>query len=141
MRARCAVPIALLVLSCAASAADAPANPAPVVPAKPWHLLASTSVAVTPPDAAAPQHHEMRLSSARGSFARIRLEVDGAPVTLDHLIVTFAHGSTQQVDLHKTLESGGVTADIALQGSDRVIRKVDFWYATKQFAHVRLYGQ
>ena len=130
------------MLSCAASAADAPPpSPAPPpAPAKPWHLLASTSVTVTPPDSA-PQHHEMRLSSARGSFARIRLEVDGAPVTLDHLIVTFAHGSTQQVDLHKTLESGGVTADIALQGSDRVIRKVDFWYATKQFAHVRLYGQ
>jgi len=106
-----------------------------------WHLLASTSVTVTPPDAA-PLHHEMFLpSGARGSFARVRLEVDGAPVTLDRLVLTFAHGSTQNVDLHKSLESGGVTADIALQGSDRVIRKVDFWYTTKKFAHVRLYGQ
>jgi hypothetical protein len=128
-------------LSCAASAADAPPpNPAPPPPAKPWHLLASTSVTVTPPDAA-PQHHEMRLPSARGSFAHIRLAVAGAAVTLDRLVVTFAHGSTQSVDVHKTIKSGGVTADIALQGSDHVIRQVDFWYATKQFAQVRLYGQ
>jgi len=127
--ARWAVGIALLVLSCAAGAAGV------------WHLLASASVKVTPPDAVAPQHHELWLSSARGPFDRIRLEVDGAPVTLDHLVVTFAHGSTQRVDLQKTLASGAVTADIALQGTDHVIRKVDFWYATKQFAHVRLYGQ
>ena len=133
MCARSAVTIALLVLACAAGTSAA---------ADVWQLLASTSVSVTPPDAAAPEHHEMHLSSApaRGSFARIRLEVDGT-VTLDRLVVTFAHGSTQNVELNKTLESGGVTADIALQGDDHVIRKVDFWYAAKQFAHVRLYGQ
>jgi hypothetical protein len=107
-----------------------------------WHLLASTSVAATPADAKTPQHDEIRLPSARGPFAGLRLQVDGGTVTLDRLVVTFAHGSTRVVDLKgKTLESGGLTPEVAVTGNDRVIRRVDFWYRAPKFAIVRLYAR
>ena len=132
LSARCAAPIALLlVLSGTAAGAT-----------EVWRLLASTSVTVTPPNAPAPQRHTLHLpSAARGPFAAVRLAVDGAPVKLDHVVVTFAHGTTQRVDLNKTIDAGGVTSDIVVQGSDHVVRQVDFWYAATKFAHVRLYGR
>jgi hypothetical protein len=107
-----------------------------------WHLLASTSVTTTPANAKAPQHDEIRLPSARGPFVSLRLQIDGGTVTLDRLIVTFAHGSTRTVDLKgKTLESGGLTPEVPVTGNDRVIRRVDFWYRAPKFATVRLYAR
>jgi hypothetical protein len=131
LRARRFIPIALLlVLSGAAALA-----------AEDWHLLGSTSVTTTPQGATA-LHDEIRLASAaRGSFADIRLAVDGATVVLDRVVVTFAHGSTQRVDLHKTLKSGGTTSVIALKGNDHVIRKVEFWYNARNFATVSLHAR
>lgn len=107
-----------------------------------WHLLASTSVAVTPADAKAPQHDEIRLPSARGPFVSLRLQVDGGTVVLDRYVVTFAHGSTRAVDLKgKALESGGATPELHLTGNDHVIRRIDFWYRAPKFATVHLYAR
>jgi len=107
-----------------------------------WQLLGSTSVTATPADAKAPQHEEIRLPSARGSFVSLRLQVDGGAVTLDRLVVTFAHGSHRAVDLKgKTLQSGGFTPEVAITGNDHVIRKVDIWYRAPKFATVRVYAR
>ena len=107
-----------------------------------WHLLASTSVTATPADAKAAQHEEIRLPSARGSFVSLRLQVDGGPVALDRLVVTFAHGSHRAVDLKgKTLDSGGFTPEVPVTGNDHVIRKVDIWYRAPKFANVRVYAR
>jgi hypothetical protein len=107
-----------------------------------WHLLASTSVTATPADAKAPQHEEIRLPSARGPFASLRLQVDGAPVALDRLVVTFAHGSHRTIDLKgKLLDSGSFTPAVPVTGNDRVIRKVDIWYRAPRFATVRVYAR
>ena len=106
-----------------------------------WHSLGTTSVKATPPDAP-PREAEIRLISARGPFATIRLEVYDGTVTLDHLVVTFAHGSTQSVDLKKTkFESGSLTPETPLIGNDHVIRKVTFWYNAPKFANIRLYAR
>jgi hypothetical protein len=131
LRVQRLIPTALLLVFIGATpyAADA------------WQLLASTSVAATAHDAK-PQHDEIRLPSARGSFASLRLQVDGGAVTLDRFVVTFAHGSTRAVDLKgKTLEPGGVTPETQITGNDRVIRKVDIWYRAPKFATVRLYAR
>jgi hypothetical protein len=107
-----------------------------------WHLLASTSVTATPVGAKATQHEEIRLPSARGSFVSLRLQVDGGPVALDRLVVTFAHGSHRTVDLKgKTLDSGDFTPEVPVTGNDHVIRKVDIWYRAPKFANVRLYAR
>jgi hypothetical protein len=107
-----------------------------------WQLLGSTSVVATPADAKAPQHEEIRLPSARGSFVSVRLGVDGGPVALDHFVVTFAHGSKRTVDLKgKRFEPGAFTPEVAVTGNDHVIRKVDIWYRAPKFATVRVYAR
>jgi len=106
-----------------------------------WHSLGTTSVKATPPEAK-PQEAEIRLMSARGPFTTIRLEVYDGTVTLDRLVITYAHGSTQSVDLKNAkFESGALTPETALIGNDHVIRKVTFWYSAPKFANVRLYAR
>jgi hypothetical protein len=131
LRVQGLIPTALFLLLAAATA----------YAAEVWHMLASTSVAATPSAATAPLHEEIRLPSARGPFVSLRLEVDGGPVALDRLVVTFAHGSKKAVDLKgKTLKSGDFTPEVAVTGNDHVIRKVDIWYRAPKFATVRLYA-
>ena len=106
-----------------------------------WHSLGTTSVKATPPGAK-PQEAEIRLMSARGPFTTIRLEVYDGTVTLDRVVVTFAHGTTQSLDLKSTkFESGSLTPEAQLTGNDHVIRKVTFWYNAPKFANVRLYAR
>ena len=107
-----------------------------------WHLLGSTSVAATPADATASQHEELRLPSARGPFVSLRLRADGGIVRLDRVVITYAHGGKQSVDLKKkVLQPAGFTAEIPVTGKDHVIRKIDFWYRAPKFANVRLYAR
>ena len=88
-----------------------------------------------------PQQADIRPMSARGPFASIRLNAFDGTVTLDHVVITFAHGSMQRVDMKKKLESGAFTPVIELTGDDRVIRKVTFGYTAPKFANVRLYAR
>lgn len=88
-----------------------------------------------------PQQAEIRLMSARGPFTSIRLNAYDGAVTLDHVVITFAHGSMQRVDVKKTIESGAFTPVIELTGDDHVIRKVTFGYAAPKFTNVRLYAR
>jgi hypothetical protein len=127
---RCSSIAALLVLVAATAGA-----------AVVWHSLGTVSVKATPVDAK-PQAAEIRLMSARGPFTTVRLEVYDGSVTLDRLVVTFAHGSTQSADLqNKTFEPGSLTPELQLTGNDHVIRKVTFWYNAPKFANVRLYAR
>ena len=103
-----------------------------------WHTLGTTSVNETPADAA--QRAEIRLMSARGPITNIRMQVLDGTVTLERIVVTFAHGSTQTVDLNKKLDAGAFTRDIEVTGNDHVIRKVAFLYTAPKFANVHLYG-
>jgi hypothetical protein len=124
------ISIALFLVVSAAAAGDA------VV----WHSLGTTSVTATPLHSK-PQQAEIRLMSARGPFASIRLNAYDGTVMLDHVVITFAHGSTQRVGLRKKIESGAFTPVIRLTGDDRVIRTVAFGYTAPKFANVRLYAR
>jgi hypothetical protein len=107
-----------------------------------WHLLGSTSVAASPADATASEHEELRLPSARGPFVSLRLQADSGIVRLDRVVITYAHGGKQSVDLKKkVLQPAGFTAEIRVNGNDHVIRKIDFWYRAPKFANVRLYAR
>ena len=105
-----------------------------------WHALGTTSVTATPLHSK-PQLAEIRLMSARGPFTSIRLTALDGTVKLDHVVITFAHGSTQRVDVKKTIEAGAFTPAIQLTGEDHVIRTVTLGYTAPKFANVRLYAR
>lgn len=81
---------------------------------------------------------------ARGTFKRIKIMVNRHAVDFHRVLVHFANGRDQEVDLRATIPAGGQSRAVDLRGRERVIRSVEFWYDARtvrgQRAVVLLYG-
>lgn len=91
-------------------------------------------------------HDSIVVSGARGDFSAIKLRVERAAVHFVSVKVHFANGETQNVELRAVVPAGGESRVIDIEGSDRVIRRVEFWYETQTARHgrratVRLLGR
>lgn len=90
-------------------------------------------------------HDRIVVTAARGDFRRIKLTVHRAPVDFHRVVVRYANGGNQEIELRSTIRAGGETRAIDLRGGDRVIRSVDFWYDARTIrgrrAVVRLLGR
>lgn len=88
---------------------------------------------------------EIRVTAREGRFRQIQLRVRVAAVTFRDVKVHFGDGSVQDVELRRTIPAGGETRAIDLEGGNRVIEKVVFWYNTRparrKQATVRLFGR
>jgi len=113
------------------------ASPYPVQRA--WTLLGERTVT----DRA--DHDVINVSGKKGNFRQIKLTVHRASVDFRHVVVHFGNGDDQTVDMKNTIAAGGETRTIDLEGSDRVIKSVEFWYDANtrrgRRAAVRLYGK
>lgn len=90
-------------------------------------------------------HDTIHVTGVRGDFRRIRLRVSNVSVDFHRVVVHYANGESDNVELRGRVPSGGYTRIVDLRGSDRVIHRVDFWYDTRGLAGrhgiVTLYGQ
>ena len=90
-------------------------------------------------------HDTLDVTAMRGDFRRIRIGVSRAPVRFSRVVLTYGNGNKQEIPIRALIKAGGQTRVIDLQGNERVIRKVDFWYESaslrKQKALVTLYGR
>ncbi len=88
---------------------------------------------------------EIAVTVKEGTFRQIRFEVKRRQVTFRDMKVHFANGDVQDVELRRQIPAGGQTRVIDLEGKDRVISKVVFWYNTSRVrgrrAVVELWGQ
>ncbi len=89
-------------------------------------------------------HDQITVTAARGDFRRIKLTVQRASVDFHRVVVHYGNGADQTIALRNTIPAGGETRAIDLEGRDRVIRSVEFWYdantARGRRAQVRLLG-
>lgn len=88
-------------------------------------------------------HDVIAVTAERGAFTRIRLTVQRASVDFRRVVIHYANGADEDVELRNTVPAGGETRAIDLKGGDRVIRSVEFWYANMgrgRTAVVRLFG-
>jgi len=81
----------------------------------------------------------------RGRFRRIQIRVEHAPIEFYRVVVRYANGRSEEVNVRQRIPAGGQTRAIDLRGDDRAIDSVDFFYArgrwgTWQRPRVRLYG-
>ena len=72
------------------------------------------------------------VTGAKGSYTSIKLFVDKAPVEFVDIKIHFANGSFQDVKIRKKIPAGGETRVIDIDGKNRVIQKVTFWYKTSR---------
>ena len=89
-------------------------------------------------------HDEILVTGFEGKFSALKVKVLQGKLSMHKMIVHFRNGGTQDVDLRNTFKSGTHSRVIKLDGDDRVIRKVDFWYETtnhSKTAEVQLWGK
>src|SRR6185295_12196506 len=73
-------------------------------------------------------HDVVPVTAKRGEFRAIRLDVMLHAVDFHRVVVHFGNGDDQKVELRATIPAGGSSRVIDLDGADRVIKSIEFWY-------------
>ncbi len=89
----------------------------------PWVYLGQTTVN------GQSDHDRIGIGRTEGRFQSIQLRVAGAPVEFQRVVVQFANGSKEEVDLRNRIAAGGQTRAIDLRGNDRAISGVEFHFS------------
>lgn len=106
----------------------------------PWVLLGQRQVT----DRA--DHDTIGVTGARGDFRSIRIDVSRHAVDFHRVLIHFGNGGDQEVQMRHTIPAGGSSREIDIEGGDRVIRSIEFWYDAKTIgrggrATVRVMGR
>ena len=122
----------LVVLVCAVSALGAQSGR--------WELIGERTVT----DRA--DHDTVKVGAAKGDFTAIRIEVRRRAVNFKRVVIHFRNGDDQKVELRDTIAANGESRVIDIDGKDRVIRAIDFWYDAQSLgrggqATVRVLGR
>ena len=122
----------MVVLVCAVSAVDAQSGR--------WELLGSRTVT----DRA--DHDTVKVGGAKGDFTAIKLEVQRRAVEFRRVVIHFRNGDDQKVELREKIGANGESRVIDIEGRDRVIRSIEFWYDAQSLtrggqATVRVLGR
>jgi hypothetical protein len=109
------------------------------VSAQGWTLLGSRTVTDRV------DHDTIVVSAARGDFTGVKLAVGGSAVQFYRVVVHFANGGAQELEMRSLIRAGGETRVIDLRGDERFIRSIDFWYEARSLgpkgAVVRAFGR
>jgi len=103
-----------------------------------WELLGTRSVTDK-------VDHDSIPAAGKGTFRSIKIVVEGRAVQFRDVKVHFGNGDVQDVALRNVIPAGGESRVIDIEGRDRVIRNVEFWYDAQSIlgkkATVKLYGR
>ena len=107
--------------------------------AKGWVYLGEAHV-----DGAA-DHDKITVGRSEGRFRALQIKVDRAPIEFRNVVVHYANGTSEEVQVRQKIRAGGSTRDIDLKGRDRAIDSVEIWYERANYGsrrpRVRLYGR
>jgi hypothetical protein len=71
------------------------------------------------------------VGGGKGNFTAVKFEVQRHAVDFHRVVIHFRNGDDQKVDMRDTIRAGGESRAIDVEGRDRVIRSIDFWYDAK----------
>lgn len=74
---------------------------------------------------------EINVTIREGLFNKIKFKVKNGGVNMHKVVVHFGNGGTQNIKLKNNFRRGSESRVIDLEGGNRVIRKVVFWYDSK----------
>lgn len=74
---------------------------------------------------------EIFVTANEGAFSAIKIGVKNTGINMHRCVVHFRNGDTQNVQLRDNIAAGSTTRVIDLKGGKRIIKKVVFWYDTK----------
>ena len=90
-------------------------------------------------------HDEIWVTGMEGDFKAVKIMVENEGIEFNRVVLHFANGNKQELNIRRFIPAGGETKVLDLNGDDRVIKKVDFFYESnaksKTKAKVVLYGK
>lgn len=66
----------------------------------------------------------------KGTFTRLKIRVDNAPVEFDRVFIEYGNGEKQEITVRQKIRAGGETREISLKNHRRNIKKITFYYST-----------
>ena len=129
---------ALVVGAASPTGAQQVTQPKPGSPGS-WRLIGQTHA-----DHAA-DHDVIVVQGPYDNFRKIKFKVTDAPLTMQHMLVTYDNGAPDRIDVRQNIPQGGESRVIDLRGAGkRSLRNIEFWYDTKGLlngkADVTLFG-
>jgi hypothetical protein len=76
-------------------------------------------------------HDTITVTAARGTFTAVKFEVVRHAVDFHKVVIHFGSGDDQNLELRNTIPAGGSSRVIDIDGANRVIKSIDFWYDAK----------
>lgn len=73
-------------------------------------------------------HDTISVTGARGMFTAVKFSVSDHAVNFKKVVIHYRNGGKEEVELRANIPAGGETRVIDLNGSDRVINRIEFWY-------------
>jgi hypothetical protein len=77
---------------------------------------------------------EIFVTRSEGVFSAIQIRVQQAPINMHKVAVHYGNGQVEDIDLRENMAAGSSSRVIDLPGNKRIIKKVVFWYDTKNIA-------
>jgi hypothetical protein len=97
-----------------------------------WRLIGATEANYSA------DHGTIALKGPFGNVRRIKFTVTGAPLTIDHMVVSYDGGAPERIDVRRNIVQGDGGRVIGLRDvGNRSIRKIEFWYDTSPFLRGR----
>jgi hypothetical protein len=90
-------------------------------------------------------HDKIKVGKSEGAFRVLQIKVDRAPITFRNVVVHYANGTSEEVQVRQRIRAGGATRAIDLRGRERALESVEIWYERANYGsrepRVRLYGR
>jgi hypothetical protein len=129
--------LAALMLAAAPAAAQKHVQPSPG-PEGSWRFIGTTHASYTA------DHDTLVVQGPYDQFRRLKFKETDAPLQLQRVVVHFGNGAKQELSVREHIAQGGETRAIDLNGGERHVKRIDFWYDTKGLgkgkADVSIYG-
>lgn len=90
-------------------------------------------------------HDEIHVGAAEGRISALQLRAERSAVHVRRIVVHYANGDDQPIDRDFIVPKGGRGPILDLDGGDRIVRRVSFFYEAESFgrrgATVELWGR
>ena len=73
----------------------------------------------------------IEVGKTEGSFTKLKIKVRGGDVNMRKMMVTYGNGNTENIAVKFHFKKGAESRVIDLKGEKRKIKKITFWYDTK----------
>jgi hypothetical protein len=107
--------------------------------AKQWELLGRQEVNFRG------DHDRIDVGRQEGRFKELQIRVEGAPIEMRKMVVTFGNDETYTPNLRQRFAGNSRSRNINLPGNNRTIKTIDFDYASldrrQERATVAVYGR